>query len=163
MTGEIRVTIEDQLTVQRNWNLHPSNSNSDMTGLKDAYRLGEENHLGNTGQVRMEVNTVTAPVGNAPVIYATANPAPTWPTIFFTDCEDTINALGNWYAFNKPVHLKRDCLEKSQAQTTYNRGPSFYFLTIYYFSIFIVLQKILGQNTEISSNHISHSVPKDLG
>ena len=39
--GEIRVTIEDQLTVQRNWNLHPSNPNPDMTGLKDAYRSGE--------------------------------------------------------------------------------------------------------------------------
>ena len=32
---EIRVTIENQLTVQRNWNLHPSNPNPDMTGLKD--------------------------------------------------------------------------------------------------------------------------------
>ena len=28
------------------------------------------------------------------------------------------------------------------------------FLTIYYFSIFIVLHKILGRNTETSSNHI---------
>ena len=36
------------------------------------------------------------------------------------------------------------------------------FLTIYYFLIFIVLQKILGQNTEISSNHISYSVPLGL-
>ena len=53
--GEIRVTIEDQLTVQRNWNLHPSNPNPDMTGLKDAYRSGEDNHLGKTGQVRMEI------------------------------------------------------------------------------------------------------------
>ena len=57
--GEIRVTIEDQLTVQRNWNLHPSNSNPDITGLKDTYRSGEENHLGKTGQVRMEVKVVT--------------------------------------------------------------------------------------------------------
>ena len=30
---EIRMTKEDQLTVQRNWNLHPNNPNSDMTGL----------------------------------------------------------------------------------------------------------------------------------
>ena len=33
----IRLTVEDQLTVQRNWNLHPRNLNPDMTGLKDAY------------------------------------------------------------------------------------------------------------------------------
>ena len=31
--GEIWVTIEDQLIVQRNWNLHSSNPNPDMTGL----------------------------------------------------------------------------------------------------------------------------------
>ena len=73
--GEIRVTIEDRLTVQRNWNLHPSKPNLDMTRLKDAYRSGEDNHLGKTGQVRMEVNRVTATVGNTPIIYATANPA----------------------------------------------------------------------------------------
>ena len=35
------MTIEDQLTVQRNWNLHLSNPNPDMTGLKDAYKSGE--------------------------------------------------------------------------------------------------------------------------
>ena len=29
---EIRMTIEDQLTLQRNWNLHPRNPNPDMTG-----------------------------------------------------------------------------------------------------------------------------------
>ena len=50
---------------ERNWNLHPSNPNPDITGLKDANRSGEDIHLGNTGQVRMKVNTVTAPVGNA--------------------------------------------------------------------------------------------------
>ena len=71
----------------------------------------------------MEVKAVTAPVGNAPVIYATANPAPTWPTIFDTDCEDTLNALGNFYACNKDGHVKRDCLKKTQAQSNYNRGP----------------------------------------
>ena len=47
----IRLTIEDQLPVQRNWNLHPRNPNSNMTGLKDPYWSGEENYLGNTGQV----------------------------------------------------------------------------------------------------------------
>ena len=31
-----------------------------MTGLKDAYRSGEENYLGKTGQVRKEVKAVTA-------------------------------------------------------------------------------------------------------
>ena len=51
----IRLTIEDQLTVQRNWNLHLRNPSSDMTGLKDAYQSGEENHLANTGQVKMEL------------------------------------------------------------------------------------------------------------
>ena len=51
--ADIRMTIEDQLTVQRNWNLHPNNPNPDMTGLKDAYRSGEDKFLGNTGQVRM--------------------------------------------------------------------------------------------------------------
>ena len=42
----IRLTIEDQLRVQRNWNLHPRNPNLDMTRLKDLYQSGEENHLG---------------------------------------------------------------------------------------------------------------------
>ena len=81
-----------------------------MTRLKDPYWSGEENHLGNTGQVRMEINTVTAPVGYQ-VIYETANPAPTQSAIFFTDCEDTLNTLGNCYACNKPRLVKRDCLE----------------------------------------------------
>ena len=35
----IGLTIENQLTVQKNWNLHPRNPNLDMTGLKEAYRL----------------------------------------------------------------------------------------------------------------------------
>ena len=74
--AEIRMTIEGQYTLQRNWNLHPSNPNPDMTGLKYSYRSGEENYL-ETGQVRTEVNVFTAPVRNATVIYATTNPAPT--------------------------------------------------------------------------------------
>ena len=49
--AEIRMTIEDQLTVQRKWNLHPNNLNPDMTGLKDVYKLREENSLGKTGQI----------------------------------------------------------------------------------------------------------------
>ena len=72
--GEIRMTKEDQLMVQRNWNLRPSKSKPDMTGLKDAYRSGEDNHLGKTGQVRMEVKVVTATVRNPLVIYETVNP-----------------------------------------------------------------------------------------
>ena len=93
--AEIRMIIEDQLTIQRNCNLHPSNPNPDMTGLKDAYRFGEENYLVKTGQVRMEVNAITAPVRNTVVIYATTNPAPTRAPIFDRECEDTLNYFGN--------------------------------------------------------------------
>ena len=70
------MTIEDQLTVQRNWNLHPNNPNPDMTG-----------------QVRMEINEVTNPVQNTPVIYAATNPTPTGAPTFVTECEDTLNHL----------------------------------------------------------------------
>ena len=97
-----------------------------MTGLKDAYRSGEENFLGKTGQVRMEVNIVTAPVRNTPVIYATTNPALIHAPIFDTECEDTLNYLGNCYGCNKPKDIKRDYPEKTrtqiQAQSIYNRG-----------------------------------------
>ena len=67
--ADIRVTIEDQLTVQRNWNLHPNNPIPDMTGLKDEYKSREDFNLGKTGQVGMEINTVTNPVQNALVFY----------------------------------------------------------------------------------------------
>ena len=63
----------------------------------------------------MEVNAVTAPVRNTPVIYATTNPAQARITIFDMDCEDTLNSLGNYYASNKPGHIKRDSPEKTQA------------------------------------------------
>ena len=111
--AEIRMTIEDQLTIQRNWNQHRSNPNPDMTGLKDAYRSGEESYLGKTGQVRMEINTVTTPVKNAPIIYAATNPTPTGTPTFVTECEDTLNYLGNCYRCNKPGHVKRDCPEEN--------------------------------------------------
>ena len=62
----------------------------------------------------MEVNSVTAPVRNTPVIYATTNPAPTWAPIFDTECEDPLNYLGNCYGCNKPRHMKRDCQEKTK-------------------------------------------------
>ena len=56
--AEIRMAIEDQLTVQRNWNLHPNNQNADWTeGPVQVWR--RECNLGKTGQVRMEINAVT--------------------------------------------------------------------------------------------------------
>ena len=78
-----------------------------MTGLKDTYRSGQDNHLGKTGQIRMEVNVVTASVGNAPVIYATANPAQTRITKFDTDCEDTLNALSPYFQWMKETLLSK--------------------------------------------------------
>ena len=90
-----------------------------MTGLKDAYQSGEENHLGNTGQVRMDVKVVRAPVMSAQVIYAAVNQAPTRTALAIGDCEDTLNALGNCYACNKP--MKRDCPKQTQAITENRR------------------------------------------
>ena len=89
--AELNLTTEDQLTIQRNWNLHPRNPNPNltMTRLKDTYWSGEERHLGNTGQVRMEAKAVTAPVMSALVIYAAASKAPTWTALAIADCEDT--------------------------------------------------------------------------
>ena len=87
--------IKDQLAVQRNWNLHPSNPNPDMTGLKDAHRSREESNLGKTGQVQMEISGVTNPVQNAQVIYADINPTQTRTPTFFTECEETLNYMGN--------------------------------------------------------------------
>ena len=40
-----------EIRMQRNWNLHPSNPNPDMTGLKDVYKSREDNYLGQTGQI----------------------------------------------------------------------------------------------------------------
>ena len=99
---EIRLTRVNQLTVQRNWNLHPRNPNMvDMTRLKDAYWSGEESHLGNTGRVKMEVKGVTAPVMSVPVIFAAPSQAPTRTALVITDCEDTLKVLGNCYTSNK--------------------------------------------------------------
>ena len=47
---------------------------------------------------------VTAPVRNGPVIHATSNPALNRATIFYMDCEDTLNVLGNCYECKKPGH-----------------------------------------------------------
>ena len=48
---------------------------------------------------------VTVQVRKAPVIYATTKPAPTWAPILDTECEDTINYLGNCYGCNKPEQV----------------------------------------------------------
>ena len=64
--AEIRMTIEDQLTVQWNWNLHPRNTN--------------------LGQVKMEVKVVTASV-----IYAPVNNIQTRAALVIKDFEDTVN------------------------------------------------------------------------
>ena len=87
--AEIRMTIEDQLTLQRNWNLHPINPNSDMAGLKDAYKSRDYNYLGQTGWIPMEVNTVSNQVLNTPVFYTTHNPTPNMPVTLARECEDT--------------------------------------------------------------------------
>ena len=85
------MAIEDQLTVQRNWNLHPSNRNPDMTGLKDGYKSREESNLGQTGQLPMEINMVTKPVQNALVFHPTQD-----GQIILADmCEGTLIHLGN--------------------------------------------------------------------
>ena len=74
----------------------------------------------------MEINVITNPVQNTPVIYAATNPTPTGTPTLVTECEDTLNHLGNCYGCNKPGHVKRDCSEKNrtqtQAQSSYNRG-----------------------------------------
>ena len=57
-----------------------------MTGMKVAYQSGEENHLGNTGQVKMEVKAVIAPVMSTPVIYAAVNQTPTGTALVIADC-----------------------------------------------------------------------------
>ena len=98
--ADIRMTIEDQLTVQRNWNLHPNNPNPDMTGLKDLYKSGEDSNLGKTGQIQMEINTVTNPKQNTPVFYPATNPTSNMPVTHARECEDTLNHLGNCYGCN---------------------------------------------------------------
>ena len=77
--ADIRMTIEDQLTVQRNWNLQLNNPNPDMTGLKDAYKSREDSNLGKTGQIRMEIKDVTNPVKDAQGFYPATNPNPNTP------------------------------------------------------------------------------------
>ena len=87
----------------------PRNLNPDMTGLKETYWSGEESHLGNTGQVRMEVNAVTAPVMSAPIIYASASQTPTQNSTGHQRLEGYPQHFGNCYACKKPGHVKRDC------------------------------------------------------
>ena len=91
------MTIDDQLTVQRNWNLHPNNPNPDMTVLKDTHKSREENYLGKTGQICMEINGVNNQVQNAPVFYPATNPTPNMPVTLSREFKDTLNHLGNCY------------------------------------------------------------------
>ena len=86
--AEIRMTIEDQLTVQRNWNLHLSNPNPDMTGLKDVSKSGGDHYLGNTGQIRMEVNAVSNQVQNVPSCHLQHPNTPSVPVTLDRKCED---------------------------------------------------------------------------
>ena len=90
-----RMTIEDQLIVQRNWNLHPNNPKPDMTGLKDSNKSREDSNLGKTGQILMEIKAVTNPVQNAQVFYPATNPTPNISVTLTRECEDTLNHLGN--------------------------------------------------------------------
>ena len=120
------MTIEDPLTVQRNWNLHLNNPIQDMTGLKDTYKSREESNLGKTGQIQMEINAVNQPEQNASVFYHATNPTPNRAVTLTAECEDKLNHLGNCYDCIKSGHLKRDCLEKTstqaQAPSSSNRG-----------------------------------------
>ena len=85
-------------------------------GLTKTPKSGEESILGKTGKVRMEINAVTNPVQYAPVIYAATNPTLTGTPTLVTECEVTLNPLGNCYGCNKPGHVKKDCPEKNQTQ-----------------------------------------------
>ena len=64
----------------------------------------------------MEINAVNKPEQNAPVFYHATNPTPNRTVTLATECEDTLNHLGNCYGCNKPGHLKRDCSEKTNTQ-----------------------------------------------
>ena len=105
--ADIRMTLENHLTVQRNWNLHPNNPNPDMMGLKDAYKSREDSNLGKTGQIRMEINAVTNPEQNSPIFYPATNPTSNMPVTLARECKVTLNHPGNCYSCNKPGHLKR--------------------------------------------------------
>ena len=88
--------------------------------------MREENYLGKTGQIRMEVKAVNNQVQNAPVFYPAPNPTLNMPVTLARECEDTLNHLGNCYSCNKPGHLKRNCPEgnstQAQARSSNNRG-----------------------------------------
>ena len=65
---------------------------------------------------------VTASVTNTLVIYASAGQVSTRVALVPKDCEDTLNALGNYYACNKPWHMKRDCPTQTQARKNFSGG-----------------------------------------
>ena len=88
--------------------------------------MREENYLGKTGQIRMEVKAVNNQVQNAPVFYPAPNPTPNILVTLARECEDTLNHLGNCYGCKKPGHLKRNYPEgnstQAQACSSNNRG-----------------------------------------
>ena len=81
-----------------------------MTGLKDAYRSGEENYLGKTGQVRMEFNVVTAPVRNTSMQI---------PTLLRLEHPYSIRSVRT---HSTTWGIVKGVTEKTQAQSSYNRG-----------------------------------------
>ena len=89
-----------------------------MTGLKDTYKSREEDSLGRTGQLRMEVNAVTNTGQSAPVTQSAQGNQ----IIRIEECEDKLNHLGNCYGCNKPGHVLRDCMEKKNNHNSFRNN-----------------------------------------
>ena len=96
-----------------------------MTGLKDTYKLREENYLGKAGPLQMEVNAVNNQVQNTPAFHPTHIPTQNVPITLARECEDKLNHLGNCYSCNSsPGHLKRNCPEGKSTQTQARNGEN---------------------------------------